>query len=192
MSTEPPPRIIQSGHEPDLEYVTQGASARTTNAIYNYFNAQLAALEKAMLIGDERLADHIAQQIDDIRSALATAERLELERVEGLRREISISSEASKEAILKQEAANEKRFEGVNQFRAQLATQQQTFMPREVVEKQIEAVEERLMKVESRLDRGEGHDFGKQESKVGLYALLGAVVAVITTVIVLANVVTSP
>jgi hypothetical protein len=38
--------------------------------------------------------------------------------------------EAQQRAILKAEEATERRFEGVNEFRAQLADQQRTFLPR--------------------------------------------------------------
>jgi len=182
-----PPVPPPENPEGDFAVVTQAAAARTATAIYNFFNARLDALEKAMLIGDTRLADHIAQQVADIREALLTAERLELERVAGLRREIGIGVEASDKAIGKQESANEKRFDAVNDFHAQLRAQQATFMPREVMEKQIEAVEARVGKLENLEAGHSGRRLGVDTSIGKILAAIGAVGVLVSIVVVLSN-----
>lgn len=172
--------------DPDVEYVAQGAAKRTADAIYLH----IQQIEKAMLIGDERLADHIAQQVLDIRNFIQTAENLELERIEGLRREIGISHAASEKAIEKQEVANEKRFQSVNEFRAQLSSQQTQFMPREVVEKEIDAIEKRIIKLEREDATGTGRRMGSQNLGSLIFALVGAAGTLIAIVLVVGDVLT--
>jgi hypothetical protein len=105
-------------------------------------------LQRTIEDGDRALREHIGQQVQQIQAALVSAEKLELERIASLRREVNIINEASKTAIAKAEAATEKRFEGVNEWRGQSAdrerTQQQAIqdaqersMPREVAEAQF-------------------------------------------------------
>jgi hypothetical protein len=58
--------------------------------------------------------------------------------------QVSIALEAADKAILKAEAATEKRFDGVNEFRAQLAEQARSFVSAELFNSQFE---------QSRIDR---------------------------------------
>jgi hypothetical protein len=51
---------------------------------------------------------------------------------------------AAKEAVTKQEAASEKRFESVNEFRAQMGDQQRTLMPRPEAELRMGSLEGRV------------------------------------------------
>jgi len=57
---------------------------------------------------------------------------------------------AAKEAVAKAEVAAEKRFDAVNEFRAQLADQASTFMPRLESEQRQSQIEERVAAMESR------------------------------------------
>lgn len=59
---------------------------------------------------------------------------------------------AAKEAVNKAESASEKRFESVNEFRAQLADQQVTFLPRNEYNAQHEALEQKVEAAEKALD----------------------------------------
>jgi len=68
---------------------------------------------------------------------------------------------AAKEAVLKAEAATEKRFEGVNEFRATLADQQHTLMPRAEVELSIKAINDKLTLLS-------GYDTKQTGEKVGV------------------------
>lgn len=88
--------------------------------------ALAAALAKQIDAGDEALRDHIGQQVHQINAALAA-----------IQREMELTSEYQQTAIAKAETATEKRFESVNEFRAQLASQTDSFLPREVAESQF-------------------------------------------------------
>ena len=108
-------------------------------------------LARAIAEGDDRLREHIQNQIVQIREALASADKLEIERVDaanvktdGVRREVQLVQGFSEQAISKAEVSTEKRFESVNEFRAQLADTIATFVPREVFDtegRRISAVE---------------------------------------------------
>jgi hypothetical protein len=76
---------------------------------------------------------HIQMQIDLL--VKANAERNELAR----------------EAIAKADAATEKRFDAVNEFRAQLADQARTFLPRGEYDVNHEALAERITQLNERL-----------------------------------------
>jgi hypothetical protein len=110
-----------------------------------------AELSRRITEGDRELRQHVQNQVEQIRLALESAEHLEVERLEALRREMSIITDASSQAINKAEAATEKRFEAVNEWRGQSADRERsqqeqsgilmsTFMPREVAEAQLSEV----------------------------------------------------
>jgi len=84
------------------------------------------ALDRVIQGGDARLREHIANQVEQVRAALVSQELLAMQR-----------HDSSERAIAKAEAANEERFRSVNEFREQLASQTQTFLPREVAEAQM-------------------------------------------------------
>jgi hypothetical protein len=72
-------------------------------------------------------------------------------------RAVQAALDAAKEAVIKAETATEKRFEGVNEFRQQLADQAATFMPRtegavlfERYSADIGELKDRVSKIESR------------------------------------------
>lgn len=76
---------------------------------------------------------------EDVAAALA---RLE-ERVAALTALTKARDDAADRAVLKAEAANERRFESVNEFRTQLADQAGTFATRETVDAQIGGLREK-------------------------------------------------
>lgn len=58
---------------------------------------------------------------------------------------------AAKEAVIKAEGSTEKRFDATNEFRAQLADQASTFMPRAEAEQRIGQMAEKLSDLDRRL-----------------------------------------
>ena len=70
---------------------------------------------------------------------------------------------AAKEAVAKAEAASERRFEGVNEFRATLADQQRTLMPRGEQESVNRSVAEKLEAHERLYERLQGSKRGGRE-----------------------------
>lgn len=81
------------------------------------------------------------ERLARLEQRMQTIEDRAEERLDTTRRELRAAFEASEKAIDKADTATEKRFESVNEFRAQLASQTNSFMPREVVEPRLAAVE---------------------------------------------------
>lgn len=93
---------------------------------------------------------------------------------------------AQKEAVVKSEASIDKRLEGMNEFRGQLSDQANRFVPREVVDAQIGALQTVIAQQQSALDKMEGVRQGTS-STIG-YFTAGATLF-ISVVIVITNIV---
>lgn len=129
------------------------------------------SLERAMQEGDDRLREHISNQIQQINAALVSADKLEQARVEAVReqtravqRELKIIQEESEKAIAKAETANEKRFESVNEWRAQSADRERSqqeqsailvseFPRREVVDAKFNELSAKIEDLTRRMDQ---------------------------------------
>lgn len=160
-------------------------------------------LAGAIQQGDNNLRNHIKQEIERIREALQSGEKLELSRIKeienlaySVQRELMLVQDSAKEAIEKAEVATEKRFASVNEFRAQLASQTNTFLPREVAEAEFKEIRQSIATVVKRQDQDSGSDAGERRAKAGLtstamawIAVLGLLVSVlaIAVVVILAN-----
>lgn len=145
--------------------------------------------------GDERLREHISNQIQQVRdqykqvqAALESADKLELSRLANLERQITLQLAARDTAINKADVNSEKRFESVNEFRAQMNDQQQRFLPREVFESQVFEIGKKLDANTKRLDQLSGQQAG---TKATLAMMLSFAVVLIATVSFLANYLTS-
>jgi len=148
----------------------RGAEHRATDAAERErekaANILASELRDRIFAGDTRLAEHIQQQIGQIAAALESA-----------RREQVLVASAAKEAIEKAEKATEKRFDAVNAFRAQLSDQANAFMPREVVESQIDEIRKQLAHVNSRLDQTAGRTVGAGQNRDDNRATTGQLIA---------------
>jgi hypothetical protein len=98
---------------------------------------------------------------------------------------VTAALQAAEKAVQKAEVAAEKRFDSVNEFRAQLSDQAATFMPRLEAEQRIAQQSEKLARVESRLDRQDGKTGGAGSLASALVAGAGLLVAVVTLGIVI-------
>ncbi len=101
--------------------------------------------------GDRALRDHVAAQVDQLRSQLAASVALteanfkaSSERTTGVRNELLLIAEAAKEAVIKAEVATDKRFEGINDFRGELSDRWDKTLPREVAESQFSDIQKRI------------------------------------------------
>lgn len=132
------------------------------------------ALSQQITAADAALSQHIGEQIRQVRQVIELNGKA-----------VDAAFAASEKAILKAETAAERRFESVNEFRAQLADQTQTFMPREVAEAKIDEVGKKVDDLTSRVNVTQGKAAGVSAS-VGLMIAVAAIV--ISVVVVLANV----
>ncbi len=124
------------------------------------------ALRAATKAGDDRLREHIENQVEQIRGSLLSADKLEQERVganaeqietvdaksqdraEALRRELILVTEAQRQAVAKAEEAQQEINKRNNDYRGQLADQAATLMPRKETEATVSEVRSLIDKVE--------------------------------------------
>lgn len=90
---------------------------------------------------------------------------------------------AQQDAIIKSESATERRFESVNEFRAQLADQASRFMPRIESISRHDATAEKISDLSSRLDVAAGRTSGLDKGWALLVAAVGVAGAVIAIVV---------
>jgi hypothetical protein len=86
---------------------------------------------------------------------------------------------AADRATTKAEAATEKRFEGVNEFRESLADQARDLMPRLETESLVRGLRERIEKLESRKEADSGHTTGVKDSLAIIVAALSLLATII-------------
>jgi hypothetical protein len=92
---------------------------------------------------------------------------------------------ASERAIAKAEAATERRFEGVNEFRQTLSDQAATFVTRAESTATIAHVTERVQELTDRVNRTEGRAGGVSASVALLVSLGSLLVASVAVVVML-------
>ncbi len=143
---------------------------------------------------EANLRSHIHEQVEQIQAAIQAEAKLSEQRDAAIREQIGLTLQATTEASGKSERANEKRFDGFNDFRGQFADQAARFPVREVVDAQVaalhtriganhEALDERVAALTGRVDKAEGRQGGVSASLGLLVAGLGIVLsAVIVTV----------
>jgi hypothetical protein len=117
--------------------------------------AAFTAFKELMVERDMRYAQRSASQDEAVRSALETSEK----------------------AITKAESATERRFEGVNEFRATLADQASTLLPRAEYNAQHSALEEKVNFFEKRLHEFQATILAMQAHGGGLKEAWGYIVA---------------
>ena len=126
------------------------------------YEASQKALEAALVAQKDAVKEAFAAQKEAISAALAAQDR----------------------AVSKAEMASEKRFEGVNEFRAQLGDQQRTLMPRVEAENRLGTMGEKISVLESfrteMLSKGSGtkEGYGLAIGIVGLVLVLLSILSV--------------
>jgi hypothetical protein len=75
---------------------------------------------------------------------------------------------AAERAVLKAEAAAEKRFEGVNEFRATLSDQQRTLIPRAEVEVMLRGINDKISALEKTQDADRAQRDADRAERMGV------------------------
>jgi len=133
-------------------------------------DAEVARLAERIAALDQRVTDlhaHVLQQIADVRN------------------DAQIMFRTVERATVKQDAAIERRFESVNEFRSTLEDQTKTFMPRAEIEARIQQNYERYNDLANRITRAEGRSAGSSAAYGYLTAAVTAVIAIVTVVLIL-------
>lgn len=147
---------------------------------------------------DKRHEQRFAAQELAVSLALARVDKEFHEHLVSARQETHAALDSADKAIHKQELAIEKRFDGVNEFRAQLSDQAQTFMPRKESDVRMDAITEKIdvnaerlnalqLQLSSRLDLNQGQAAGQRLTTSNLYAAVGALGGILTIIIIIAT-----
>lgn len=110
--------------------------------------------------------------VRELYAVMNERERALDQRLSALRETLVQSIASAEKAVAKAEAASEKRFEGVNEFRNTLKDQQTTFTTRPEVEVRFKNLEERFSVLQSRFN-------AEQSQKEGTTWLWGVLVGAI-------------
>lgn len=98
--------------------------------------------------------------VREIYAIMQERERANGQRFDAQEKAVSAALAAAKEAVVKAEAAAEKRFDSVNEFRNTLKDQQQTLLPRAEAVVQFKIMQERLDAIDARLTLIQGRSEG--------------------------------
>ena len=118
---------------------------------------------------------YLQQQLDDFRTLLD-------ERAAAQTQAIAAALLSAEKAVTKAENATEKRFDSVNEFRAQLADQASQFMPREVAETQTAEFRNQIAAITTRLDLQDGAAANAHRSLTFAIALVGLFVSIVVVI----------
>ncbi len=141
--------------------------------------------EREKVAAAEILAAGLKQMIDSGDEGLRLHIQAQTQQLESTRREMGIINEASEKAIAKAEAANEKRFAGVNEFRQQLSDQAKEFMPRELAESQFADMHKEINLIRQGQSTSEGKSLG---SATTIGYMIAAATLIIALVVVAVNI----
>lgn len=91
---------------------------------------------------------------------------------------VALALVSAKEAVTKAETASDRRFEGVNEFRATLADQQRTLMPRQEVELLIKNMSSRLDSIDDTVQKSQAGRSGAYGGWLAAVGVVGFVIMV--------------
>lgn len=164
-------------------------------------------LRETVKVGDESLRQHISNQIEQISSALASAEKLETSRfttledklddlnrnghlqiearIASVQREVALVNSASEKAIEKAESSNADKFKAANGYREQFQAMATTLMPRSESLAMHVATAEKLTELTDRINRTEGRGTGLNQSWGYIVAGVGAIGTIVVIMVAL-------
>lgn len=134
---------------------------------------------------------HVRQQLHDLRLLLDERYSTQTKALDAAFKAaetaVGTALDSAEKAVSKAETAAEKRFESVNEFRAQLADQNASFLTRVEYNAKIEALEKQIDDLSKRAERGEGSSSGKNS----MYGWIIAGVGMIASLVIIMNIISS-
>lgn len=154
--------FIETGKRNDDRLTALEAELRTLDDV---IDSRRDALQKLTDERDRRYEQRFAAQEAAVQNALNSAEK----------------------AVTKAEIATEKRFEGVNEFRGQLADQARTFLPRQEYTVQHDPLVDRVAKLETANVSADSQRAGSNTTVAYIISALIAATAIISAIVAIAN-----
>ena len=139
------------------------------------------------------------QRFKDIEQRFADAQRLVEMQYQAHRDAVNLALSAADRAVNKAEAASEKRFDSINEFRGTLADQQRTLMPRAESDRAFAAVAEKMAALEKLIDAvaiQHSQIIAEKRGAVGGWgaavAAVGFVLTIVTLIVIVAKLYATP
>lgn len=180
-----------SGVPPHQDPTPNPHSDRVT--ALEYLTTLISTLDRRFDTAHEDLKASIIDRFTAIRVLVDANDLRYQQRFDAANEAVHAALVAAEKATTKAEAAADKRFESVNEFRAQLADQAATFIPRaesearmrslaELVEAKYAGLLDKISDLTETVNRAQGRSAGLGAGWNYLVGLVGLVVAVITIV----------
>jgi hypothetical protein len=150
-------------------------SGWTTDTLHRHLIARIDNLEKRLEERDQDSKRAIEREFDAHRVLTSV-------QIESAEKAVSTALASAEKAVQKAETANEKRFESVNEFRAQLTDQASLFLPRTEYASNHENLVERVSDLTNRMNLSAG-------SREGVRLSAGVLVSVVTVAVVVLGVI---
>jgi hypothetical protein len=122
-------------------------------------------------------------RVDNLKTLIDANDKNYNQRFENVLQATQSALAASDRAVTKAEMASEKRFDAVNEFRATLADQQRSFIPRNEVEVITKGINDRMEKVENSIILQAGKGQGMSSLWGYIVGVVGVVIAIISLLI---------
>ena len=135
------------------------ACASDTEEVQELLTARIEVLRTLIEANDKSYSQRFDSVVTATQAALAAADR----------------------AVNKAETASEKRFESINEFRATLADQQRTLMPRAEAELLMKSINDKIDALNLTTTTKLGRDTGTREG-MAVVALISGLIATIITI----------
>jgi hypothetical protein len=129
------------------------------------------------------------QRCDALAGTIAALERSATTAIREQEKSVTVAMSAADRAVQKAETAAEKRFEGVNEFRAQLGDQQRNLIPRAEVDVIVRGLTEKIGSLEKAFDAAQAERLGLKGGwgyAVGVIGFVLAVLSIIGALVTLA------
>jgi hypothetical protein len=146
----------------------------TVDTLREYLLSLITQREQAMLAEMRAQREAVISDLRALREVVASLKEL-----------TNLATTNAERAIQKAETATEKRFEAVNEFRATLADQQRTLMPRAESTLRWEAVSARVDENANRLTELEGRKHGFAGGWGWAVAVVGLIAVLVTVILAL-------
>lgn len=151
-----------------------------TDLVKEYFKQEIVSINGRSQEMDKRYEQVFVSAKESMTMRLVNLEQATHASFAALERLMASQLLSSERAILKTELSQEKRFDGVNEFREALSDQQRLLIPRAEAENRLQAMSERIDELQKQNERSQGRAMGSN-------AMWGYIIAGISVVVLLFN-----
>lgn len=178
-------RALDARYDAQIKAVDAAFASQQT-AMQTAFTAADKALDQRANTLDKEYHEHLEQVRHENTLAFINSDKAIAAALLSAKEAVNAALVSSKEAVTKAELAAEKRFESVNEFRAQLADQAATFVSRleadayrQGTEQKLEALKDQVDRAEKRLDLNQGRNAGSASTIGYAVTAIGVLILVI-------------